>query len=67
MHGLHNLGNTCYLNAMLQALASCPSFRENLIGDIPLELAAAPLTSAMRECMFQVLGCPVARVGGLPT
>ncbi|XP_782306.4 ubiquitin carboxyl-terminal hydrolase 1 [Strongylocentrotus purpuratus] len=28
--GLHNLGNTCYLNSVLQVLRYCPSFSDNL-------------------------------------
>lgn len=28
--GLHNLGNTCYLNSVLQVLRYCPGFSENL-------------------------------------
>jgi hypothetical protein len=29
--GLQNLGNTCYLNCILQAVASCPPFRSYLM------------------------------------
>jgi ubiquitin C-terminal hydrolase len=32
--GLHNLGNTCYVNAMLQALASVPEFVEAVRGAV---------------------------------
>ncbi|XP_071493124.1 ubiquitin carboxyl-terminal hydrolase 1-like [Diadema antillarum] len=28
--GLHNLGNTCYLNSVLQVLRYCPGFSENV-------------------------------------
>ena len=31
--GLVNLGNTCYLNAVVQALAHCTSFASRLVGD----------------------------------
>ena len=29
--GLANLGNSCYLNALLQCLASLPQFRDDLL------------------------------------
>ena len=49
-HGLQNLGNSCYLNALLQALASCTQFRDCL-----LEHACdGPYTRKMRHCLLQL-------------
>jgi len=31
MHGLHNLGNTCYINTILQCLRHCSKFSESIL------------------------------------
>jgi hypothetical protein len=49
-HGLPNLGQTCYLNSTLQALASCPPFLEQLARARP-DPTDAPCTAALRECI----------------
>ena len=36
--GLNNLGNTCYLNSIIQCLSNCESFRNYLLSDEFLKL-----------------------------
>ena len=31
LNGLQNIGNTCYLNTILQCLSNCKLFRESIL------------------------------------
>lgn len=52
--GIQNLGNTCFFNAILQALASVSSFQEYL-QEIERSARATshdiPFTRALRDCL----------------
>lgn len=53
--GLQNLGNTCFFNAILQALASVRCFQDFLNEVVrqagPRNARAIPFTSALRDCL----------------
>jgi hypothetical protein len=50
--GLANLGNSCYLNALLQCLASLPQFRDDLVAS---DVARArSYTGSLRECLWEI-------------
>lgn len=49
--GLANLGNSCYLNALLQCLASLPQFRDDLLASSGQPRS---YTCALRECLWEM-------------
>lgn len=50
--GLANLGNSCYLNALLQCLASLPQFRDDLLASSANP--ARSYTGSLRECLWDM-------------
>ena len=46
LRGLHNLGNTCYMNAVLQSLGHAPAFRDHFIGT-PVDTSGDGLADAL--------------------
>ena len=51
--GLANLGNSCYLNALLQCLASLPQFREDVLASSGSGQAHS-YTGTLRECLWEM-------------
>uniref|UniRef100_A0A913HWJ2 ubiquitinyl hydrolase 1 n=1 Tax=Strongyloides stercoralis TaxID=6248 RepID=A0A913HWJ2_STRER len=56
--GLKNLGNTCYVNALLQALASSKYFTEWIM-TIPTNncLVEVPFIKSLRKILIEMQGC----------
>ncbi|KAL5059555.1 hypothetical protein RYX36_031159 [Vicia faba] len=55
--GLQNLGNNCFLNVVLQALASCvcfQSFLDSVIAEYENDDENMPLRTVLRECRAEL-------------
>ncbi len=54
---LVNVGNSCYMNAVIQALLGIPSFKEHLLSppsSIANAMASIPLYRCVRTCVFDL-------------
>jgi ubiquitin C-terminal hydrolase len=49
--GIQNLGNTCFFNAILQALASLRSYNEYLSQIVGIAQNKLPFTEALKDCL----------------
>mmetsp|Transcript_39401 Transcript_39401/g.68270 ORF Transcript_39401/g.68270 Transcript_39401/m.68270 type:complete len:619 (-) Transcript_39401:19-1875(-) len=52
--GLKNLGNTCFLNSVLQALSSCPSFTEHIKSLSELGNNSGKFSNSVHKCLSDI-------------
>eukprot|EP01032_Pedospumella_encystans_P017381 gene17381-19804_t len=52
--GLKNLGNTCFLNSVLQALSSCPSFTEHIKSLSVLGSNSRKFSNSVHKCLSDI-------------
>jgi len=58
--GLRNLGNSCYLNSVVQVMASLPEFRARYLAHADALLAATPAAAAVDSLTAQLAKVAVA-------